>query len=161
LIDADNESYFGTLGGLYRRQGRNEDALKAYEMAVKITPNNSYPVGNLATLYKKLDYEEKARHMYQRAIEISEAILDDHPGDTWARLDLAQAFLIVGEKDKALAQYQNVIERLNESGPLETALSGLGFLADSPHHVEGIEDAMFTLKEAIAQLQRKSRRLDI
>ena len=153
LIDADNESYFGTLGGLYRRQGRDMDALQAYEDAVKITPNNSYPVGNLAMLYKKFDNEDGAQRMYDRAIEIAEAILDDHPGDTWARLDLAQSLLVNGQKRKALEQYRNVIERLTESGPLEAAYSGLEFLADVPHPIDGIQDAMKLVNDAITDLQ--------
>lgn len=154
LIDADNESYFGTLGGLYRRQGRNEDALKAYEDAVRITPNSSYPVGNLAMLYKKLGYEDKAQATYKRAIEIAEAVLDDQPGDTWARLDLAQALLVNNQKAKALSQYRNVISRISEPAPLETALGGLEFLMDAPTPIDGIDEASKLLKDAIARLQQ-------
>lgn len=149
LIDADNESYFGTLGGLYRRQGRNEEAMRAYEDAVKITPNNSYPVGNLAMLYKKLGHEEKAQEMYRRAIEISEAILDDQPGDTWARFDLAQALLVTGQKRKALEQYRNVIGRVTETGPLETAVSGLEFLMDVPSPIDGLDEVIKLIQDAI------------
>jgi tetratricopeptide (TPR) repeat protein len=152
LIDADNESYFGTLGGLYRRQGRNEEALRAYEDAVKITPNNSYPVANLAVLYKKLDHEEEAQRMYERAIEISEAILDDHPGDTWARLDLALAFLVTGQSKKAFEQYRNVIGRVAETSPLEAGLSVLKFLSDAHTPIEGLGQAMQMLQDAIDNL---------
>jgi tetratricopeptide (TPR) repeat protein len=153
LIDADNESYFGTLGGLYRRQGRNEEAMRAYEDAVKITPNSSYPVGNLATLYKKLGHEEEAQNMYKRSIEIAEAILDDQPGDTWARLDMAQALLITGQKRKALDQYKNVIGRITEASPLEIALNGLEFLVDAPHPIDGVDEVTKMLQDAIAHLQ--------
>jgi|GEM_PF-950382 len=153
LIDADNESYFGTLGGLYRRQGRLEDALKSYESAVNTTPNNSYPVINLATLYKKLGYNDQAKDMFEKAIEISEAILDDHPGDTWARLDLAQAFLIAGDSKRALDQYRNVIGRLSESGPLEVASNSLEFLRDAPQTVEGLDEVMKLLRETIQRMQ--------
>lgn len=152
LIDADNESYFGSLGGLYRRQGRYEDATQAYESAVSTTPNNSYPVNNLATLYKKLGKEEQAAEMFARSREISEAILDDHPGDTWARLDLAQAFLVLGQKTEAKREYQNVINRLQESGPLETALSGLEFLADAPHPIAALDEMVALLQKAIQKL---------
>lgn len=155
LIDADNESYFGTLGGIYRRQGRLQDAMKAYESAVKITPNNSYPVGNLAMLYKKLNHEEQAQTMYERVIEISESILDDRPGDEWARLDYAQGLLIKGDKKKALDQYRNVIERVSEATPLETALGGLRFLEDSHVPIEGLQEAVTMLENAIQQKHRE------
>src|SRR5690606_32366636 len=41
LIDAEGESYYGTLGGLYRRQQRYQAALEAYEKAHTVTPNAS------------------------------------------------------------------------------------------------------------------------
>lgn len=155
LIDADNESYFGTLGGLYRRQKRDEEALRAYENAVKVTPNNSYPVGNLASLYKKLGYEDEAQRMYERSLEIAEAILDDNPGDTWARLDLAQALLVLGDKNRALDQYQNVIGRIQEPAPLESALSGLNYLADAPQPIVGLDETIDLLQRSIARLQKQ------
>lgn len=155
LIDADNESYFGTLGGIYRRQGRLDEALKVYESAVKVTPNNSYPVGNLAMLYKKLNHEEQAQSMYDRVIEIAESILDDRPGDIWARLDYAQGLLVKRQKKKALDQYLNVIERVSEPSPLETALGGLRFLEDVAVPIDGLHDAMNALQNAIEGMHRE------
>ncbi len=156
LIDADNESYFGTLGGIYRRQERLNDALTAYESAVKVTPNNSYPVGNLAMLYKKLNHEEQAQQMYTRVIEIAESILDDRPGDVWARLDYAQGLLIQGDKKKALDQYKNIIERAGETTPLETALSGLRFLVDTVVPIDGLPEVMNMLQTAIEAKQKEN-----
>jgi len=153
LIDADNESYFGTLGGLYRRQGRNADAMKAYEEAVKVTPNNSYPVGNLALLYKLLGHEDKAYATYQHAIKIAETILNDQPNDTWARLDLAQALLVTGQRQKALQQYHDVIDRIQEVSTLESALSGLKALEDAPQAVNGLDEARQLLRNAIEKFR--------
>lgn len=159
LIDADNESYFGTLGGLYRRQKRYEDALKSYENAVKITPNNSYPVNNLAMLYKKLGYELQAQETFKRAVEIARAVIDDHPGDTWARLDLAQALLVSGDQKRALDEYKNAIHRINESSHLEIALGGLEFMADAPTPIAGLQQAVTLLQDGIKQLQDNPRKL--
>lgn len=161
LIDADDESYFGTLGGLYRRQGRLEDALRAYEDAVRITPTNSYPVVNLATLYKKLGHEAEAKRMYARVIELTEAILDDYPGDTWARLDLAQALLTIGQKEAALKQFDNVIERITETSSLEAAKGVLDFLSDTPQPIDGIEDAREKLQAAIKNLQENPPKFEV
>lgn len=154
LIDADNESYFGTLGGIYRRQGRLDEALKMYESAVNVTPNNSYPVGNLAMLYKKLNHEENAQTMYERVIEIAESILDDRPGDVWARLDYAQGLLVKGQTKKALDQYRNVIDRLNEPSALESALGGLRFLENTAVPIDSLEAAMQLLQNAIEGMHR-------
>ena len=52
LLTPDGESYYGTLGSLYRRQGRIEDALDTYRRAADVTPQRSYPFVNLAMLIK-------------------------------------------------------------------------------------------------------------
>ncbi|PJF37770.1 MAG: hypothetical protein CUN55_20385, partial [Phototrophicales bacterium] len=51
LLNNDGESYQGTLGSLYRRQGRFDEAIERYHHAAKITPGRSYPFLNLALLY--------------------------------------------------------------------------------------------------------------
>ncbi len=51
LVDDDSESWWGSLGGLYRRRGQIDQAIYAYEQAAKVTPHSSYPFSNLAMLY--------------------------------------------------------------------------------------------------------------
>ena len=51
LVDDDNESWWGSLGGLYRRRGQIDQAIMAYENAAAITPKSSYAFSNLALLY--------------------------------------------------------------------------------------------------------------
>ncbi len=149
MIDADGESYFGTLGGLYRRQNRNEDALRAYEHAVEATPNSSYPVGNLALLYKITGKEQEAIEMFKRAKEIAEAILDDQPSDYWKRLDLAQTLLVLGHHEAALRNYQDVIERQPPVTALKSGVSALETLATSPNPILHIQEAIKVLQDEI------------
>ncbi|MCI0713981.1 MAG: tetratricopeptide repeat protein [Chloroflexi bacterium] len=149
MVDADGESYFGTLGGLYRRQNRHEDALHAYQEAVKVTPRSSYPAGNLAVLYKYLGRDEEANEAFERVQDIALAKLDENPNDHWSRLDLAQALLVRGEVDEALKEYRQLVFREPGSGTLEIGISGLAFLARSPSHIEGIQEAIQLLKDAM------------
>lgn len=150
LLDADGESYYGTLGGLYRRQNRHEDALHAYQHAVDVTPQSSYPAGNLAILYKYTGRDEEALEAYLRVQEIAEAILDDNPSDHWARLDLAQSLLVQGRVDEAMREYKNLVMRQPPAGALDSGASGLEFLSQSPSSINGIEEAIQILKEALA-----------
>ncbi|MBI5930274.1 MAG: tetratricopeptide repeat protein [Chloroflexi bacterium] len=151
MVDADGESYFGTLGGLYRRQNRNDDALRAYEHAVEATPNSSYPVGNLALLYKITGKEQDAINMFKRAKEIAEAILDDQPSDYWKRLDLAQTLLVLGHHETALRNYQDVIDREPPVTALKSGVSALETLATSPQSIPHIQDAIKLLEGEIAR----------
>ena len=66
LTDAEGESYYGSLGGLYRRQGRYEDAIEAYLQATRVTPTSSYPLINLASLFWHEGKLDEARQYFQR-----------------------------------------------------------------------------------------------
>jgi tetratricopeptide (TPR) repeat protein len=68
LTDADGESYYGTLGGLYRRQDRYDAAIRAYEQAQQVTPNSSYPIINLASLNKHQGKDDEAAHYFRRVL---------------------------------------------------------------------------------------------
>jgi tetratricopeptide (TPR) repeat protein len=149
MVDADGESYFGTLGGLYRRQNRHEDALHAYQEAVKVTPKSSYPAGNLAVLYKYLGRDEEANDAFGRVQDIAISKLDENPNDHWARLDLAQALLVRGDVEEALKEYRQLVFREPSPGTLEIGISGLSFLARSPSKIEGIREAIQLLQDAL------------
>ena len=150
LTDADGESYYGTLGGLYRRQGRYEDARRAYEQAHAVTPESSYPIVNLAALYAHQGDTERARHFFRMVEEKARLTLDDDPRNGWARGDLAQALLVQGEQAEAQRQMQMLIGQKPPASVLETLLNGLQFLAQAPHPPEGIDALIALLEEALS-----------
>ncbi|HEX3051206.1 MAG TPA: hypothetical protein VHP83_11165, partial [Aggregatilineaceae bacterium] len=51
LLDPNQESFWGPIGGIRRDKGNLVGAIEAYENALKVTPRSSYPLGNLAGLY--------------------------------------------------------------------------------------------------------------
>ncbi len=150
LTDADGESYYGTLGGLYRRQGRYEDALHAYEQAHEITPDSSYPIVNLAALYAHQGDTERARHFFYTVEKQARLTLDDDPRNVWARGDLAQSLLVQGKLEEARHQMEMLIGQKPPAGVLETLLSGLQFLAEAPNPPAGIDTLLALLKDALA-----------
>jgi tetratricopeptide (TPR) repeat protein len=149
LTDAEGESYFGTLGGLYRRQGRYDDALYAYEQAQQVTPDSSYPIINLATLYKHQGQDDQAAHYYRRVLKTAELQLDDDPRNAWSRADYAQAKLVLGEEHEALHNLQALLETKPERGVLETVYDGLRFLGESPSPITGLDKMLDILDSAI------------
>lgn len=156
LLDADNESYWGSLGGLRRRQGRDEGAVEAYKKATEVTPNKSYPINNLALLYKKLNQEDEAIEAFNKVIRLAQGTLEDRPGDIWARLDLAQAYLVIGELEKSKREYRLVFERVDVPGPLESALNGLRFLQKTPVPPVSIDEVIAMVEKRTKDIQRKT-----
>ena len=149
LTDAEGESYYGTLGGLYRRQQRHQAALEAYEKARHVTPNSSYPINNLAALSKHQGQDDEAARYYQMVLKTAALKLDDDPLDYWTRADYAQARLVLGEPEAALEEMRRVLEHTREHGVLETVRSGLGFLAESPTPIPGLDRLLDLLDEAL------------
>ncbi len=149
LTDADGESYYGTLGGLYRRQQRYHAAIDAYEQAHRVTPNSSYPIINLATLYYHQGNQERAAHHFRRVIDAAVLQLDDDPRDQWTRADYAQALLAVGDVEAALGQLQMLIDQNAPRGLLETVRSGLEFLGEAPEPVKGLDAVLNLIDSAL------------
>jgi tetratricopeptide (TPR) repeat protein len=147
LTDADGQSYFGTLGGLYRRQKRYYAALDAYERAHEVTPDSSYPIINLATIHAQQGNKKEAAYYFEQVVKQAALQLDDDPRDAWTRCDLAQARLVLGYPDEALKELQTVVDQGPERGVLETVFDGLKFLAEAPEPIAGL-NALIDLIEA-------------
>jgi len=56
------------LAKLYEHTGRKDDAIKAYEAAVKLSPNDEDVYRKLGQLYEELGQRDKAREYYEKAI---------------------------------------------------------------------------------------------
>lgn len=152
LTDADGESYYGTLGGLYRRQDRYDAAIHAYEKALSVTPNKSYPVSNLAALYKRQGRDVEANAYYELVLRAAALQLDDDPRDFWTRADFAQAKLVLGNTDEAKKEYGLVVEHARERVVLETVRSTLLFLAKSPTPIPGLDEVTRLIDDALDRL---------
>jgi tetratricopeptide (TPR) repeat protein len=151
LTDAEGESYYGTLGGLYRRQNRLYAALDAYERAHQVTPHSSYPLINLASLHKRLGNDAEAEAYFREVVQRALWQLDDDPRDNWTRCDLAQAYLVLGQHELAFQHFARVLDQGAEPGMLETVRSGLAFLRDSPTPIPYLDDLIARIDAALAR----------
>jgi tetratricopeptide (TPR) repeat protein len=131
LLDIEGESFYGALGGLYRRQGRYQDAIECYEQAINATGStSSYPYNNLGILYTRLKNEAKAALNFERAAYFSAQRLDDKPQDYWARFDMVTAQTMLN--NEALVD-KHLLLALQSAPTLEkvqTFLNGLRALLD-------------------------------
>jgi tetratricopeptide (TPR) repeat protein len=101
LLDEDGESWWGSLGGLYRRRGQNDQAIAAYRRAAEVTPFSSYPFSNLAMLYSdRRDIESTLRAFAQvERLAHDEALAE--VGNYWGYADLLTARLVLGKVHEA------------------------------------------------------------
>ena len=146
LLNEQNESYFGTLGSLYRRQGRTQDAISAYLRAAEATPRRSYPELNLAMLYLEMGDETTSEEHRSKAETLAQRRLDDTPEDYWARHDLALAALLKGDTEFALQTFGEALELTPDVMTLGSVLARMYYLRRLKIDVKGLDEAidMFT-----------------
>jgi Flp pilus assembly protein TadD len=117
LVDDDGESWWGALGGLYRRRGQVDQAIYAYERAAEITPHSSYPFSNLALLYMEKNDREKMLATFKRVERLAFGETQAEVDNYWAYADLLASQLALGKTDDAEHALRSVIDIAPESSP--------------------------------------------
>jgi len=144
MRDMDNESWWGTLGGVYRRNDNLADAIKAYEQAVKVTPHSSYPRSNLALLYMANNQQDKMKRTYRVVERLARTKLQQYFADAWTHADLLISNLALAKYDEAKAAEEDFFDIL----PADLSQTVLGSYIDTLHRLSKV----LTLDEA-AQIQ--------
>lgn len=80
--------------------GNNEEAMVAYEQALRLTPENLHIWNNLGSLYLKLGEHENAIYSFKKAIH-------NNPNDAMAWNRLATIYTQEGKIDEAMEAYQS------------------------------------------------------
>ncbi len=101
LVDDDGESWWGSLGGLYRRRGQLAEAVHAYREAARVTPASSYAFVNLALLGMQQDGADALRDTWQQAQQLAAAEVRADVNNYWGYADLVTASLALGDAGEA------------------------------------------------------------
>jgi tetratricopeptide (TPR) repeat protein len=136
LVDDDDESWWGSLGGLYRRRNQIDEAIQAYEKAGEVTPKSSYAFSNLALLYVSKKDKEAMMRTYQRVEQLAWGEVQADVDNYWAYADLLTARLALGKVDQAEEVFNSVLE----IAP-----------ADSPYVFESLLDTLQRLRAALGE----------
>ena len=157
VLDINGESVYAVLGGLYKRQSRIRDAIRAYQDAERITPQKSYPIVNLAMLnFVEGNVAESTRY-FTRSSMLSARTLDSNPSDYWTRFDLTIALLVLGQMAQAEANLNLALQLVTSTGPLEIFLADLQRLKNAPEPPENVESFITQVQNAIKRLKEDSR----
>ena len=97
LVDDDGESWWGSLGGLYRRRGQLAEAVQAYREAARVTPASSYAFVNLALLGSQQEGAGALRDTWQQARQLATAETRADVNNYWGYADLVTASLALGD----------------------------------------------------------------
>lgn len=132
LVDADGESWWGSLGGLYRRRGQIDQAIFAYSQAAEVTPNSSYAYSNLALLYMQKHDRERMLKTYEQVEKLAADEVMADVDNYWAYTDLVTSRLALGMLPEAEKALDRVFTTTPDDAPyvLEALLDTLSRLAD-------------------------------
>lgn len=139
LMDEDGESWWGSLGGLYRRRGQIRQAIYAYERCTEVTPHSSYPFSNLALLYMETQNREKMMETYKRVEQLASAEVLADVDNYWAYADLIVSRLALGK----VKQVEDILERAVATAP-----------PDSPYTLDSLIDTLSRLSSALRPEER-------
>lgn len=152
LIDNDGESWWGSLGGSYRRQGQIDQAIHAYEEAAKVTPRSSYPFSNLAMIYLHQGNRDAMLSNFANVEKLALSETQTDPHNYWAFADLVTSRLAQKKTeltDIALdsllftVPYDSMYVLESLADTLQRLMNGLGGEAAAPHiapYIRGIRD---------------------
>ncbi len=135
LVDEDGESWWGVLGGLYKRRDQIDDAIDAYKQATRVTPQSSYGQGNLALLYMKQNRRDEMLETYEKVEQIARQEATREQGNFWGYADLITSSLAIGKHEQAL-----------DAVPIAISIAPV----ESPYMLEGLTD---TLRDLVKVLE--------
>lgn len=140
LIDEEGESWWGSLGGLYRRRGQVDEAMFAYQKVAESTPNSSYAYGNLALLYAQKNDVDAMVRMYERMEPLAWGEVQGKPDNYWGFADLLSARLALGRVEKAEEALASVFRTMP---------------GDSPYAAESLVETLQRLQQALGEARSK------
>lgn len=158
LVDEDSESWWGSLGGLYRRRDQIDSAISAYERAAEVTPQSSYAFSNLALLYVHKQNREAMIKTYRRVEQLAYHEVQAEVDNYWAYADLLTSRLALGKVKEAEETLASVLDVAPPESPFffDSLLDTLRRLAvalgeDQSGHVQRTIDVIEGYRDQRAQ----------
>jgi len=134
LVDEDGESWWGVLGGLYKRRDQIDDAIDAYRQATRVTPQSSYGHGNLALLYMRQGRRDEMLDTYEHVERIARQEATTEQGNFWGYADLIVSSFAIGK-----------IQQAREAVPTAISIAPV----ESPFMLQGLTDTLRDLIKVV------------
>ncbi|MDY6806611.1 MAG: tetratricopeptide repeat protein, partial [Cyanobacteriota bacterium] len=98
----DDNFHFG-LGNTLFKMGKREAAMRSYQRAIAVNPNNASACGNLANLYSKDRNRDEAIKYYKQALEINPKLHSLH-------YQLGNNYLLKCQYDEAILSFREALK---------------------------------------------------
>ncbi len=135
----DKAVSWDSLGNVYRDAGSFQEAVHAFQEALKLNPGYALPWNSLGDVYNALEDYPKAVEAYKRAIELD-------PGYTWPYNNLGLVYESMGQYDLAIITFKEGIGRHANDQDRAISWNSLGDIYGTLNR-EG--EAMAAYEEAI------------
>lgn len=173
-----NDYYYVSLGLIYLDSYDMENAIKAFEEAIKCNEANPYPYNNMGYAYKVLGQYDNAHKYYQmsidrigdkdllpywniatcyrntrqydNALEVYDSIAADREAQVWARRKQLEVYKQMGAWEQALEQVKKLIALDNTFEPLIEYAEIYAYMGNQ-------DQALEFLKKSVKAYKAKSK----
>jgi Flp pilus assembly protein TadD len=98
------------------RDDNDEEAVQAFQEAVKLDPDLAEAHFRLGLGYEALGKREESEAEYKKAVETYKKYLEDHQDDSEVHYDLGQTYAGLGQYSEAIREYR-LATKLKEDDP--------------------------------------------
>ena len=109
-----------SLGNVYQRAHRHEEAIAYFKRALELKPDYDLPVINMANAYRALGKDEAALAGYEHYLTID-------PKNAHVRYEVGQIYLDRGDEARAAQNFHQALEIDPRQAPARNALGVLAF----------------------------------
>jgi arylsulfatase A-like enzyme/Tfp pilus assembly protein PilF len=109
-----------SLGNVYQRAHRHEEAIAYFKRALELKPDYDLPVINMANAYRALGKDEAALAGYEHYLTID-------PKNAHVRYEVGQIYLDRGDEARAAQNFHQALEIDPREAPARNALGVLAF----------------------------------
>ncbi len=142
------------LGGLYRRKKEYERAYQVYKEAYNIDSHSSYALGNLASLsWYRGNVKDANEYFQETEREAKKRLEKGEEEEYWNNYDLALAQLALGKTTEAKQTYILAITETPGITQFDGVLDNLKLLKQAPQQMNGLDDVIKMVEDAIKKLQ--------
>src|SRR5580692_4809987 len=106
-INPYDEYAYNNLGRVYWQDRKYEDAVTAFHKQLEINPLDKFAHSNLGAMYSEWHKYDEAVPELEKAASL---IPDSDPGSAELQVSLGDAYLNLGQDDKALAAFDHAVE---------------------------------------------------